>query len=198
MNKNKNAQVLARQTWISYVSAIFLSLVFVLISLAVSFGVVFPQFSPNMAHADSTASINIWWPTDNFPMGGTQPFKAAVSGMDVSQYEMFWQVDNGQWNWMDSNNTDGPHKEASVNLSGWNWHGSGPYTVNFIARQNGNIISQKSVQIRLNTTQPAPTTSTNTSSAPVTTTAAPTQTKVILLQQNRQAIGERAAQLMLP
>src|SRR6266404_1496653 len=94
--------------------------------------------------ADSNP-VNIWWPTNGVHVIGTQPFKAQVSGLDPSQYEMFWQVDGGTWNWMDTNNTDGPHKEASVDVSSWSWRGSGPYTINFIARQNGTIVAQQSV-----------------------------------------------------
>ena len=104
----------------------------------------FTFLSPK-AFADS--SVSVWWPTDGAHVSGVQPFKAMLSGSDVSQYDMFWQVDGGSWNWMDDNYADHPHKEASVDLSGWNWHGSGPYTVNFIARKNGVVVAQSSVDI---------------------------------------------------
>ena len=103
--------------------------------------------------AESTP-VNVWWPTSGAHVTGMQPFKAQVSGLDVSQYEMFWQVDNGQWNPMNDNSTDYPHKEASVNVSSWNWHGAGPYTVNFIARQNGNVIAQQQEQVYIDNGQP--------------------------------------------
>jgi hypothetical protein len=48
-----------------------------------------------------------------------------------------------QWNWMDNNYNGAQHKEASVDVSSWKWHGSGPYAINFIARQNGAIIAQQ-------------------------------------------------------
>lgn len=105
------------------------------------------------AAADSN-QVNAWWPTNGTHVSGTQPFKAAVSGLDASQYEMFWQVDGGTWNWMDTNNTDSPHKEASVDVSSWHWHGSGPYIVNFIARQNGVIVGQQSENIYVDNGQP--------------------------------------------
>src|SRR5579859_136186 len=101
-------------------------------------------FVPLALAQASSASVNVWWPTNGAHMQGTQPFKAMIPGMDVSQYDMFWQVDGGQWNWMDNNYTDYQHKEASVSLANWTWHGSGPYVVNFIARQNGTVIAQQS------------------------------------------------------
>lgn len=105
------------------------------------------------ATADS-AQVNAWWPTNGAHITGAQPFKAALSGVDPSNYEMFWQVDGGTWNWMDTNNTDSPHKEALVDVSSWNWHGSGPYMVNFIARQNGAVVGQQSESIYIDNGQP--------------------------------------------
>lgn len=118
--------------------------------------------------------IQTWWPTSGAHISGTQPFKAVVSGLDVSRYEMFWQVDGGQWNWMDSNYTDYQHKEASVNVSGWTWRGSGPYVINFIARQNGVILAQYPVTVYVDSGLP-------TVSVPktTTTTVAPAPTSVI-------------------
>src|SRR6185437_731894 len=81
---------------------------------------------PFGAMAESTP-VNVWWPTNGAHVAGTQPFKAQVPGLDVSSYEMFWQVDGGTWNHMDTNNTDYPHKEAAVDLTNWKWHGAGPY-----------------------------------------------------------------------
>jgi len=100
-----------------------------------------------MSASANSNSINAWWPTNGAHITGVQPFKAQVSGLDVSQYDMFWQVDGGTWNWMDNNSTDYPHKQASVDVSGWSWHGSGPYVINFIARQNGTVIAQQSETI---------------------------------------------------
>jgi endoglucanase len=99
------------------------------------------------ASAQAAEGVEVWWPGSGAHVTGTQPFKAMLSGSDVSSYEMFWQVDGGTWNWMDNNSTDYPHKETSVDLSGWNWKGQGPYTVNFIARKNGQVVSQRSVQV---------------------------------------------------
>lgn len=92
--------------------------------------------------------VDAWWPKSGVHISGTQPFKASVDGLDPQQYEMFWQVDGGSWNWMDTKKTDeGPHKEASVDVSHWDWKGSGPYEVTFIARQQGTVVDKKTVNI---------------------------------------------------
>lgn len=98
--------------------------------------------------AATTSSVNVWWPVDGAQVTGSQPFKAMLNGMNVENYQMFWQVDGGSWVWMDNNYNGYPHKEAQVDLSGWNWHGAGPYKVNFIARySNGTIIAEQAVNI---------------------------------------------------
>jgi endoglucanase len=101
---------------------------------------------PFGAMAESTP-VNVWWPTNGAHVSGTQPFKAQVPGLDVSSYEMFWQVDGGTWNHMDNNTADYPHKESAVALTSWTWHGAGPYVVTFIAQRNGTIISQQEVTL---------------------------------------------------
>lgn len=106
------------------------------------------MFFPLKLLAGPTYSIDIWWPTDNAVVSGSQPLKALLSGLSVDKYEMFWQVDNGQWNRMQSNYQDYPHKEVIIELSGWTWKGIGPYLVNFIAQDsNGEILSQRTVKI---------------------------------------------------
>jgi hypothetical protein len=49
---------------------------------------------------------------------------------------------------MSDNFQDYPHKESSVDVSGWNWRGSGTYNVNFVAKDlNGNLIAQAATNI---------------------------------------------------
>jgi endoglucanase len=63
---------------------------------------------------------------------------------------MFWEVDGGAYNWMGTNTQNYPHKEADVNLSGWNWHPDGNYTLAFIAQDlHGNEIARTTVQIHI-------------------------------------------------
>ena len=106
-----------------------------------------PPSNPPPSGNDVT---DIWWPTSGANVTGTQPFKAMLENIDVSQYSMYWQVDGGQLNVMGNNSTDYPHKEADVDVSGWNWQPSGNYLINFVSKDSGgNILSEKSVTIHL-------------------------------------------------
>ena len=114
------------------------------------------NISPSFATAAAVGGqLNIWWPTESARVGGVQPFKAELPGMDVSQYEMFWQVDEGQENLMASNYQDHPHKEVAVDLSGWSWKGSGPYTIGFAAKQGGVVVAKRAVNIYIDNGLPA-------------------------------------------
>jgi len=98
--------------------------------------------------SSGTATTQIWWPTNGTTLSGTQPLKAIVQGMDVSQYHMYWQVDTGGKVEMYNSNTDYPHKESLVDFTGWNWKGKGPYTLTFTSTDNsGKQISQASINI---------------------------------------------------
>ncbi|KKW42558.1 MAG: hypothetical protein UY92_C0006G0119 [Candidatus Magasanikbacteria bacterium GW2011_GWA2_56_11] len=93
-------------------------------------------------------SISVWWPTANASLSGTQPLKALVEGLNVSDYTMYWQVDGGQQNLMPTNTADYPHKEVTINLGGWNWRGQGPYVLTFSARNAaGTVIATKQIPI---------------------------------------------------
>lgn len=93
-------------------------------------------------------TVDIWWPAGGSQVTGTQPFQAIVSGLSLSEYNLFWQVDGGQLNLMMDNFQNYPHKESLVDLSGWTWRGTGPYTINFVARDaSGNTLAQRAVNI---------------------------------------------------
>ncbi len=94
-------------------------------------------------------NINVWWPANNAILDVTSPFKAVVDGKNVTEYKMFWQVDNGNLSEMFDNATDYPHKESLVDMSGWKWRGGtstnpyGPYILTFIAKDlNGNTVGK--------------------------------------------------------
>jgi endoglucanase len=147
-------------------------------------------FAPLTSHA--TVAAQVWWPTNGAHVTGTQPLKAMVPGVDVSQYDMFWQVDGGTLNRMDSNYTDYQHKEVSISVANWNWRGAGPYTINFVAKKGSSVIAQQSVQIYVYvdqktnqvqtpstpvvvaTIQPAPTPTTSTQTSTPIATPQPT------------------------
>lgn len=96
----------------------------------------------------SNYEVQIWWPTNGATVSGTIPFKTMLTNMPVSQYVMYWQVDNGQLNLMPDSFQDYPHKEYLVDVSGWTWRGNGPYHVNFVAKDlNGNFINQAATDI---------------------------------------------------
>jgi hypothetical protein len=104
-----------------------------------------PPVSPT---PPATSNIDVWWPTDNATVSGNIPFKGILFGRELSQYHLFWQVDQGGWIYMPDNQNDYPHKEVNVDVSGWNWRGNGPYQVNFIAQDlNGTLITQKQINI---------------------------------------------------
>jgi endoglucanase len=110
-----------------------------------AFNKISSQFLPQV---QAGGQVDIWWPTNNAKISGLQPFKARVADKDISEYDMFWSVDGGQQNSMNDSQVDAPHKEASVDLTNWNWHGSGPYKVTFKAlEKNGNILAESSIDI---------------------------------------------------
>jgi len=92
--------------------------------------------------------VDIWWPTDGSVVNGVQPFKALLEDTPLSGYIMYWQVDGGTLNLMSDSSSGGDHKQVDVDLSGWTWKGTGPYVVNFVAKDlNGNMLAQRSVGI---------------------------------------------------
>jgi hypothetical protein len=107
-----------------------------------------PPPPPSNPPPTTNAVTDIWWPTSGTAVNGVQPFKAMVEGLDISQYNMFWQVDGGVLNQMGNSTTDYPHKEVLVDLSGWHWQSTNRYVLNFVSKDSGgNIISQKSETI---------------------------------------------------
>ncbi|GEM_PF-766724 len=106
-----------------------------------------PAPSPTPVSTPIPTQLDIWWPTNGAIVSGTQPFKAMVENLPATEYEMFWQVDGGGLNPMYFSPIDYPHQETMVDLSGWTWKGAGPYSVNFIARKNGQAILEKAINI---------------------------------------------------
>jgi endoglucanase len=102
----------------------------------------------NHVSVQADGPISVWWPTQNAKVSGLQPFKAVVTGKNLNEYDMTWSVDGGQQNGMSDSMAEGPHKEASVDLTNWNWRGSGPYKVTFKAiGKDGSVIGETSIDI---------------------------------------------------
>lgn len=93
-------------------------------------------------------TIQVWWPIDGSTISGIQPFKALLPNTDIASYSMSWQVDGGKPVPMFTNTAGGSHKESTVDVSPWTWHGRGPYAVTFSATDlNGNLLAQKTIKI---------------------------------------------------
>ncbi len=108
-----------------------------------------PTVSPTVI--PTTKNISLWWPSEGSHLYGLQPFKAVLDGYSLGSYNMYWQVDGDALNKMYDSTVDAPHKEADVDLSGWHWNGSNPYTLNFVAKDAaGNVLAQKSVKVYIN------------------------------------------------
>ncbi len=109
-----------------------------------------PASTPASSASSGPTAIDIWWPANGVTVTGNQPFKALASGVSVNDYVMFWQVDGGQLNKMETSLNDYPHKEVGVDLSGWKWKSNGQYMINFVAKNsNGQTMGERSVVIRV-------------------------------------------------
>jgi DNA-binding winged helix-turn-helix (wHTH) protein len=92
--------------------------------------------------------VDVWWPKDGVRVSGMQPFKAIATNLSLPEYTMYWQVDGDRLNPLANNYEEYPHKEVLVDLSGWRWRGSGPYKVNFVAKDtNGKTIAEREVGV---------------------------------------------------
>lgn len=111
-----------------------------------------PGMNPRGSSLLSSAPLTIWWPTDGSLLSGTQPFKARLEDIRLSQYRMFWSVDGDQLNPMADSISGGNHKEAEIDLSNWTWRDAGssygPFSVTFTAKDtSGAIVETKTITI---------------------------------------------------
>jgi len=109
------------------------------------------SFSTTVNNNLGAAPLNIIAPSDTSVLTGTVTFKAALTNIALSSYQMYWSVDGGQFNLMNDNTSAGD-KEASVDLSGWTWRDAGnyfgPFQVSFSVEDlSGNIVQQKTITI---------------------------------------------------
>lgn len=112
-------------------------------------GQVFIDSSHGQA-AGINANITNWWPTDGVAVAGVQPFKGVLENWDVSQYDLFWSVDNGPLNYMATNYNGQSHKEADVNVTGWRWNANNNYAITYVAKtKSGEELAGKSFKITI-------------------------------------------------
>jgi len=150
-----------------------------LISSANFFGYIFDNSSLLLkAEAATTSQVEVWWPVEGAVLSASQPFKALLKDMPVEGYNLYWQVDGGQLNKLENNYNDYPHKEIQVDLSNWNWRGTGPYLLTFSAFSlGGQKLGEKSVSIRVE--KPVSQTQTTpTSPLPTTNYSTPSNTVI--------------------
>ncbi len=107
--------------------------------------------APSNPPPSGNSVTDVWWPANGAAVSGVQPFKALLENTALSQYQMYWQVGAGQLNPMADNTVGYPHKEVSVDLSGWKWSPNKQYTITFVSKDSsGNALSTKSVLITVN------------------------------------------------
>jgi hypothetical protein len=109
------------------------------------------SFSATVNNTLGAAALNVLAPTDTSVLTGTVAFKGLLSGLALSSYQMYWNVDGGQFNLMSDNAANGD-KEATIDLSGWTWRDAGnyygPFAVTLTAEDlSGNIVQQKTIII---------------------------------------------------
>lgn len=108
-------------------------------------------------------AINISAPQANANIATNSTFtvNATLANTSASDYDMFWYVDNGSWNWM---GTDGQgNKAASINVTNWTWHApSNKYDIDLVAVMHNTgqrYYSDTTIYIGNSTTPAAATTS---------------------------------------
>ena len=89
---------------------------------------------PGHATAITPTVVSNWWPVQDARIDGIQPFKAVVDGQDINSYRMYWSVDGGNQTLMESNYIGSSHKQAEVNIAGWNWQPSNNYVLTFTVK----------------------------------------------------------------
>jgi endoglucanase len=151
------------------------------------------------ARVQADGPVDIWWPTNNAKVSGLQPLKALVHDKQLSEYDVTWSVDGGQQNPMSDSTTDAPHKEASVDLTNWNWHGSGPYHIVFKAvEKSGKVIGESAIDIYGPEAAVAPKTIVNGSDVSAATTTAPASASSVIISAVSQATGVQLANAAAP
>lgn len=120
--------------------------------------------------ASTSQSIIISSPQPDANVSGTMQLQASLAGQSASAYDMFWYVDNGQWNWM-SSTADEQAKQASINLNGWTWHlPSTAYTITVVSVMHSNS-SRSYSGVQIHTSQASTPTMTTSPTATTTQTS---------------------------
>lgn len=85
------------------------------------------------SYAENTNTVQITSPLNNSYVANNISVSADLAHTSNNNYDMFWYVDNGQWNWM-SNSFSQNTKTAEINLTNWTWHNPAKsYTIDVVA-----------------------------------------------------------------
>lgn len=86
--------------------------------------------------AASSPAVQVVSPQVDATVHGTITLTADLSEMSVNDYDMFWYVDNGTWNWM-GNSSGQNTKQADIDLTQWTWHSTPDYTITIVGVLHG-------------------------------------------------------------
>lgn len=169
-----------------------IKMVFLITAFLVSGGgLALINFTKTDAAKSTQSSLNNWWPKAGSSLTGTQTFTADLANWNVDQYEMYWSVDNGVANKMDSSYGGYPHKTADVNVDLWQWQADGSYTLSFIAKHpDGTEITRTSFDVFVSVkptvapVAPTQTSAPTTEASAATKPAAPATTEAINLNRS--------------
>jgi endoglucanase len=138
-----------------------------------------------------TQAVDVVAPSANasIPTGSTFNVVANLSNTSDNNYDMFWYVDNGTWNWMGNNNDSQGDKQASINVTDWSWHTpSNKYVIDVVAVMHGTgqrIYSNTTIYIGSPSATSTATTTPVSSTKPVaSSTSAPATTTPVALPTN--------------
>jgi hypothetical protein len=93
--------------------------------------------------------LEIIYPRNGATLIDEEVLRARLRGWDLDDYVIYWYVDDSRdrrmWNdWR----SRPPHKVYVVDTWFWDWRGSGPYTVGFIAEDHyGRQLAHRTVRV---------------------------------------------------
>jgi len=93
--------------------------------------------------------LEILWPRNGATLIDEEVLRARLRGWDLDEYEIYWYVDDSREELMwDEWDDDTPHKAYLVDTWFWDWNGSGPYELVFIAEDDlGREIARRTVRV---------------------------------------------------
>ena len=93
--------------------------------------------------------LEIIWPRHDATLVDEEYLEVRLRGYRLDEYEVYWYVDDGREERMWDEWDDYPeHKAYIVDTWYWDWRGSGPYTVGFIAEDHrGRRLAHRTVRV---------------------------------------------------